>query len=195
MKRPGVTLCVALILAGGAVSAASPALEANGGGEDPALSTSEPPRLLQQYGSVFERVSSLRADGVETEEYVLQGETRETWTQMLTYQRITAAEPMAADQYVGLLKRHLEQVPHAPRFRVVQQGRSAAIFGVHYAAHASAEEQFGIVLVSVPDERRPNELHVIQFVVNPRRLGPEELETQVKRWQTRFQSQASAFSR
>ena len=151
--------------------------------------------LLQQYGSTFERIHSSREDSVETEEYVLQGETAENWTQMLTYQRISAAEPIAADQYVALLKRHLHETPHRPRFRVLQQSKAAALFGVHYPSSSSADEQLGLVLVTVPDGKRPNEVHLIQFAVSPARLPPDELELQVKRWQARLQSQAAAFAR
>ncbi len=151
-------------------------------------------RTIQQYGLTFVLARSVRSDGVDTEEYFLKGETDATWSQMITYQRISLPEPLGADQYVTWLKRHMEQVANGPRLRVVLDGKVASIFGVHYATAEGVDGQFGLALVTRADLRRPNVLHLIQFAVNPARLSVEEMELQVKRWQARFQSQAASIS-
>lgn len=150
---------------------------------------------IEQFGSVFTRIRSLKTPSVETEEYVYEGETLDGWTRLLAFQRISTAEPIGTDQYVGLLQRHIAEVPSAPRIRVVQQGAEASIFGVHYPSREPVDEQFGLVLVTRPDERRPNELHLVQLVLNPRKLKDGEMEALVRRWQARFQSQAASLTR
>ena len=198
VRQGGVGLIVflagAVFALGQATDAGTPA-DAPPPRSPPERSVTPPQRVLEQYGSVFVLSRSTQEHGVQTEEYLLQGDTREEWTQLLTYQRIATAEPMGADQYVGLLMRHLGEAVSAPRFRVLQQGRDAAIFGVHYPAAVRSEEQFGVALVTVPDARRPSEIHVIQFAVSPQRVPPGELDLLVKRWQARFQTQAASLAR
>jgi len=174
-----------------------PAASAAGGssGETGAVPPPEQRRTVELYGMKYVLMGSSRNDSVETEEYVLENESASNWTQLLTYQRITLPEPTAADKYVMQLKRHMEQTAHAPRFKPVQQGREAALFGVHYPPTDTQPEQFGLALVTVPDSRRPNELHLIQYSAKPEKLNPAELDLQVRRWQARFQSQASSVAR
>lgn len=157
-----------------------------GGHEEPGL------RTVQLYGSKYVLVGSSRTDSVETEEYVQEGQTKDNWTQMLTYQRVVRPEPAAADSYAVALKRHLEQIPNAPRVRSVQQSKMAAILGAHYPEIQGRPEQFSLALVIVPDSRRPNEVHVVQYVAKPQLVPPSDLELEVKRWQARFQSQAAS---
>ena len=152
-------------------------------------------RTIQQDGLTFTLARSARADTVETEEYFLEGENAETWSQMIAYQRVALPEPVGADQYVGWLKRQLEQHGSSPRVRILQQGKSAAIFGVQYDRSENAAEQFGLALATIADPRRPNELHLIQYLVSPSRMSIEDMEVRVKRWQARFQSQAASLSR
>lgn len=152
-------------------------------------------RTIQQDGLTFTLARSSRMDTVEIEEYFLEGENAETWSQMIAYQRIALPEPVGADQYVGWLKRQLEQRGGGPRMRIVQQGKSAAIFGVQYDRTENAAEQFGLALATIADPRRPNELHLIQYLVSPSRMSVEDMEVRVKRWQARFQSQAGSLGR
>lgn len=152
-------------------------------------------RTIQQYGLTFILTRSVRHDSTETEEYFLQGESAESWSQMITYQRLILAESLTAAEYVTWLKKHFDQVERAPRLKVVQQSKAAAIFGVHYAKTDTAGEQFGLALVTMADPRRPNELHLVQYVINIDRVPLEQMELQVKRWQALFQSQAASLSR
>lgn len=149
-------------------------------------------RTIQQYGMTFVLLRSSRQDNVETEEYFLEHESPENWSQMLTYQRVLMPEPLGADQYTTWLKRRFEESAAGPRLRTVQQGKLASIFGVQYPKTPKAEEEFCLALVTSPDAGRPNELHVVQFAINLARLPVEEMELQVKRWQARFQSQAAS---
>jgi len=161
----------------------------------PAVAPAAPERrTIQQFGLTFVLSRSTRSDSTETEEYFLEGESAESWSQMITYQRITLPEPLGADLYVTWLKKHFEQSPGGPRLKVVQQGKAASIFGVQYAKTDKSPEQFGLALVSVADPRRPNQLHLIQYAINPSRVSLEEMELQVKRWQARFQSQAASLA-
>lgn len=151
-------------------------------------------RTIQQYGLTFVLARSSRSDSTETEEYFIQGESAESWSQMITYQRLVLPDPIGADHYVLWLKKHFEQTPGGPRLKIVQQGKVSSIFGVQYAKSEKSGEQFELVLVSVADPRRPNELHLVQYSINPERVSLEEMELQVKRWQTLFQSQAASIS-
>lgn len=150
---------------------------------------------IQQDGLTFVLAHSTRSDSVETEEYFLEKESPESWSQMLTYQRVMLPEPLASDHYVSWLKQHLEQSPGGPRLRIVQQGKNASIFGIHYGKTANAGEQFGLALITTADPRRPNELHLIQYTINTGRIPVNEMEVLVKRWQARFQSQAASLIR
>lgn len=150
--------------------------------------------VIQQYGLTFVLARSSRSESTETEEYFIQGESAESWSQMITYQRLVLPDPIATDHYVIWLKKHFDQTPGGPRLKLVQQGKAASIFGVQYPKSEKSGEQFELVLVTVADPRRPNELHLIQYAINPDRVSLEEMELQVKRWQTRFQSQAASLS-
>lgn len=156
---------------------------------------SSPQKAIELYGTKFLLMTSSRLGEVETEEYLVEGESVAAWTQMLTYQRVTLPAPIAADVYVTLLKRHLESRPSPPKFRTVQQGKDASIFGVHYLPGNEAREQFGLALVSIPDPRRPNEVHILQYVCKPQEIAPEDLQLYARRWQARFQSQAASVTR
>lgn len=152
-------------------------------------------RVLRHDGLTFLLSRSTKHDSTETEEYFLQGESQESWSQMITYQRVTLPEPVGADAYVNWMKKRFEQNTGGPRLKVVQQGKTAAIFGVQYPKMEKTEPQFGLALAMVPDLRRPNELHIIQYVINPSRVSLADMELQVKRWQARFQSQAASLLR
>ncbi|PTY05270.1 hypothetical protein DB347_17555 [Opitutaceae bacterium EW11] len=150
---------------------------------------------LQLYGQTFVLTGSIHSDVVHTEEYVLQGESADNWSQLLTYQRVRLPEPFPTDEYVMLLKRCLEQRGGAPRIRIVQQGKTASLFGIHYLATDRTPEQVALALLTIADPQRPNELHLVQYAVNPARLSLEEMELQIKRWQGRLQSQAASLVR
>ncbi len=83
----------------------------------------------------------------------------------------------------------------SPKLRLVRQGKAASVFGIHYAATASREEQFSVVLVAIPDPRQPAQVHLVEYLISPARLAPEAAEVGVKRWQARFLSQASSLER
>lgn len=162
----------------------------------PAVSTSSAERrTIQQYGLTYILARSTRNDSTETEEYFLQGESAASWSQMITYQRLVLAESLSTAEYVGWLKKHFEKVSGGPRLKVVQQGKAASIFGVHYGKTDTMGEQFGLALVTKADPRRPNELHLVQYAINIDRVSIEQMELQVKRWQALFQSQAASISR
>ena len=150
---------------------------------------------IQQYGLTFILSRSTRSDSTATEEYFLQGESAESWSQMITYQRLILAEPLGAGEYVTWLKKHFEQTHGGPRLKVVRLGKAASIFGVQYDKTDTTGGQFGLVLVTVADPRRPNELHLIQYAINVNRISPEETDLQIKRWQALFQSQAESVGR
>jgi hypothetical protein len=152
-------------------------------------------KAIELHGTKFLLMASSRVGEVETEEYLVEGENAAAWTQMLTYQRVTLPAPMPADVYVTLLKRHLESRPGPPKFRTVQQGKDASIFGVHYLPGDAEREQFGLALVTIPDPRRPNEVHILQYVCKPQEIAPEDLQLYARRWQARFQSQAASVKR
>jgi hypothetical protein len=151
--------------------------------------------VIEQSGLSFVRSASFCKENVDTEEYVLQGEGSENWSQMLTYQRVHVPQPAVVDRYVAALKLNIERMFSAARVRIVQQGRTGAIFAVHYPKTDKIPEQVSLAFVAVPDARRPNELHVIQYSVNPQRLPVEDMELQVKRWQARFQAQLAAVAK
>ena len=151
-------------------------------------------RTIQQDGFTFVLRRSTRKETVDTEEYFLPNETPENWSQMVSYQRVQLPQPMGADLYVGWLKSQIEESSGSPRLRVVQSGKEASIFGVQYPKDGKADEQFALALVTVPDPRRPNELHLIQYSIQTQRVPVQDMELQVKRWRARFQSQAGGLS-
>lgn len=198
--RRGLLGFVLLVVASVTLAAADSSLALNASSPDVALpssstSSSSEPETLQQYGQTFVLAGSTHTDVVHTEEYVLQGESVDNWSQLLTYQRVRLPEPFPTDEYVMLLKRCLEQRGGAPRIRIVQQGKTASLFGIHYPATDRTPEQVALALLTIADPQRPNELHLVQYAVNPARLSLEEMELQIKRWQGRLQSQAASLVR
>lgn len=194
-----IATVVALTLRAGAETPApvpEPASPRTTEGAGPtAATTATEPRTLRHDGLTFVLARSTRHDSTETEEYFLQGESQESWSQMITYQRVTLPEPLGTDAYISWMKKRFEQNPGGPRLKVVQQGKTASIFGVQYPKTEKTDPQFGLALAMVADPRRPNELHIIQYVINPARVSLADMELQVKRWQTRFQSQAASLAR
>lgn len=152
-------------------------------------------KTLTEFGQSYVLNSSQRSESLNTEEYVLQGETAENWSQAIVYQRILFATPAAPDSLVGSIKKRLEESAADAQLRLILQGRNASIFAVHYAKSAHHSEQVAIALAAVADPKRPNELHVIQFALRPERLDLATMESMVKRWQARFQSQATSLNR
>lgn len=152
-------------------------------------------RVLHEFDETFVCASSERNESTDTETYLLESESVDSWTEMITYQRITFAGPVRPDQFVGLLKSRFKEGQPGAGFRLVQQGRSASIFAVHYPRGASQVEQVEIALATVADPKRPNELHVVQFAVCPERLEVARMEVLIRRWQARFQSQAASLNK
>lgn len=130
-----------------------------------------------------------------TEEYGRGDEDPDRWTERLTYQRLSLSRPTASDAFVALLKEQLATQGASPRLRLVRQGKTASVFGIHYAATPTREEQFSVVLVAIPDPQHPSQVHLVEYLISPARLAPEAAEVGVKRWQARFLSQASALER
>lgn len=152
-------------------------------------------KTLTEFGESYVLNSSQRSDVLNTEEYILAGQTPENWSQAIIYQRIAFSAPAAPDSLVGSIKKRIEEVSPRSQLRLVSQGKSASIFAVHYAKTAQQPEQVAIALAAVADPKRPNELHLIQFALRPDRLDLATMERLVKRWQARFQSQAASLNR
>jgi hypothetical protein len=147
-------------------------------------------KTIREFGTVFVLSSSHHTDAVQTEEYLVEGESPDNWTQMLTYQRVAFEQPVGADRFVAVLLSHFSSRPNPPRVRVLEQNTTAAVLGIHYPQTVAMPEQFGIALITVPDLGRPSQVHLIAYVANPKRLDLPTLEANVRRWQSRFQSQA-----
>lgn len=147
---------------------------------------------IQQFGLTFLLGSSERTDSVSTEVYRLQGESAESWTQLLVYQRISLPLPLTTERYLAWLQQQLASRASPPKLRVLQQGKATSLFALHYPPHGGASEQVSLALLTIADPRRPNELHLVQFVLNPGRVNVDEMELHLRRWQARFQSQAAS---
>jgi hypothetical protein len=152
-------------------------------------------RTFEHNGHVYVLVLSNATEEVDTEEYVMEGETPDQWTQMISYQRIRLASAIGADQYVASLQRYFDQNKCAAHSKVVQQGKTATVFGVQYDKTSDRDLQLTIALAFFPSAKDPTLLHLIQFTLKPANVASGEIENLIRSWQGRFQSEASSISK
>ena len=152
-------------------------------------------RTFEHNGHVYVLVLSNATEEVDTEEYVMEGETPDQWTQMISYQRIRLASAIGADQYVVSLQRYFDQNNSAAHTKVVQQGKTATVFGVQYDKTNDRDLQLTIAIAFFPSSKDPTLLHLIQFTLKPSKVAMGETETLIRSWQGRFQSEASSISK
>lgn len=191
-------LPLVLILAGAGKLRSEGALSALAPGDatsDIAVQSSGPsPRKIESFGETFVLLRSSRSESVDTEEYSLNGEPPGNWSQLLTYQRFSLSSPLAADQYVRDLKSTLARDASGPRFRLLEQHTGASIFALQYNGSQAGSPQVVLALAIVPEAERPNQLHLIQFALNPDRVPLPQMELLMKRWQAQFSAQAALVS-
>lgn len=147
-------------------------------------------RKILAEGETFVLRSSSRADGVETEEYGLDGQDPENWTELITCQRLALAEVLNADEYVALLKQRLQNSDPTAHLRVLQTNPRAAVFGIEYKAEDPRDAQLAFVLVTALGAAHSSEIQLIQYTARPGAMDFSQLRARAKRWQARFQSQA-----
>lgn len=148
------------------------------------------PRKISAEGETFVLRSSSRADGVETEEYGLESQNSENWTELIICQRITLAEILNADEYVTWLKQRLQNSDPTAHVRVLQTHPRAAVFGIEYKTEDARDAQLAFVLVTAIGATRSREIQLVQYTVRPGTMDFDQLQAHAKRWQARFQSQA-----
>ena len=156
---------------------------------DPA-GVEKPVRKICAEGETFVLRSSSRSEGVETEEYGLEGQSSEDWTELIICQRFVLPEVLNADEYVALLKQRLQNTDPTARVRVVAAHPHATVFGIEYKAEDARAVQLAFVLVTASGAARSREIQLIQYTVRPGTMEFEQLQMRAKRWQARFQSQA-----
>jgi len=152
-------------------------------------------RTFEHNGHVYVLVFSNATEEVDTEEYVMEGETPGQWTQMISYQRIRLASAIGADQYVISLQRYFDQNKSVAHAKVVQQGKTATVFGVQYDKTSDRDLQLTIALAFFPNAKDPSLLHLIQFTLKPAKVTSGEIENLIRSWQGRFQSEANSISK
>jgi len=152
-------------------------------------------RTFEHNGHVYVLVFSNATEEVDTEEYVMEGETPDQWTQMISYQRIRLASAIGADQYVASLQRYFDQNRSAAHSKVVQNGKAATVFGVQYDKTSDRDLQLTIALAFFPNTKDPTLLHLIQFTLKPTNVASGEIENLIRSWEARFQSEARSISK
>lgn len=146
-------------------------------------------RKISAEGETFVLRSSNRVDGVETEEYRLEGQNEDSWTELITCQRLVLPEALNADEYVGLLKQRLQTSNPTAHLRVLQTNPRAAVFGIEYRSEDPRETQLAFVLVTASGVNRSREIQLVQYAIRPGCMDPEQIQLRAKKWQARFQSQ------
>jgi len=147
-------------------------------------------RKIAAEGETFVLRSSSRTDGVETEEYALEGQDPENWMELITCQRLSLSEVLNADEYVAVLKQHLLSSNPTATLRVLQTSPRAAVFGVEYKTEDPRAAQLAFVLVTALGTTHSREIQLIQYTARPGTMDFAQLQIRAKRWQMRFQSQA-----
>jgi hypothetical protein len=147
-------------------------------------------KKFQEKGQTYVLISSRSREQVETEEYGIEGETVTSWSQLITCQRLSLPTALGADEYTRGLKHRIEETDENAHFRILQQSKAAAIFGVSYGQTRNREEpQFALVLV-LADPSPINQIRLVQYTANPAKMSAPILKAQVERWQARFLSRA-----
>jgi hypothetical protein len=160
-----------------------------------AIPSIQPRRTFEHNGHVYVLVLSNATEEVDTEEYVMEGETLDQWTQLISYQRVRLPSAIGADQYVASLQHYFDQNKSAAHSKVVQQGKTATVFGVQYDKTTDQDLQLTIALAFFPSAKDPTLLHLIQFTLKPAKVTAAEIENLIRSWQGRFQSEASSISK
>ena len=154
-----------------------------------ASAKTEVPKISAE-GETFVLRSSSRAAGVETEEYGLEGQSEDRWTELITCQRVVLSEALNADEYVDVLKQRLQASNPTAHLRVLQTNPRAAVFGVEYRSENPRETQLAFVLVTALGANRSREIQLVQYAMHPGNMDSEQIQVRAKKWQARFQSQA-----
>ena len=134
--------------------------------------------------------ASQRNHAVETEEYGVEGEEAEHWSELITCQRLFLGEARGAADYVDELKARLQTSNPTSRMRILQKATQTAVFAIEYQAKNPVDAQLAFVLVTAPRGRASHEIQIIQYSALPGRTPLLTLQAHSKYWQTRFQSQA-----
>lgn len=147
---------------------------------------------VEHDGQTFELANRTSARNVETDEYVVAGENLETWTQLVTVQRLTLMKPMPTEAFVGYFQKRLLD-ENGATLEVLKQAKTAAVFAVRFSPSDRNEEQVMVCLAFV-DPTNPALLNVVQYAIKPTRLGVDVVESRLKSWRDKLLRQAEAMS-
>lgn len=178
----------ALVLAATA-SAAEPALPKS----TPA--PAEPPvsrNVVEHDGQTFELANRASSNNLETDEFVVAGETLGNWTQLVTVQRLTLPKPMSTQEFVTYFQKRLQD-ENGASLEVLKQAKSASVFVVRFPQSDRNDEQVMICL-AFAEAAHPVLLNVVQYAIKPTRVSVDLVEARIKSWRNKFVRQAEAMA-
>lgn len=139
-------------------------------------------------GQNFQLAQSYGNSEVETHEYVLEGESLRDWSQLVTVQRLTTPSASRPGDFVAFSSQRLTR-EGGTTVLTQPSGKRTSLFTAHFNKSPDHDEQVVVCLVfSSPAD--PTRLQILQYAAKPARLTPPQLESQLRAWRERLQSQA-----
>jgi hypothetical protein len=149
-----------------------------------------PRKTFEHDGQTFELANSTTAKNVETDEYVVAGEKIADWSQVVTVQRLTMAQPTPSDEFLAYFQKRLNGEDGA-NLEILRQAKRASIFTVRFPKSEQNEEQIMICL-AFADPAKPSVLNIVQYALKPSRVSANLAEMRMKSWRDKFLTQAQA---
>lgn len=169
----------------------SPAVTA----ESPATTmpaTAAPRKIIEHDGETFELAHTTSSKNVDTDEYVVAGETIADWTQLLTVQRLTLAKPTATDEFLAYFQKRVQSEDGAS-LDILKQSKLASVFAVRFPKSDRNEEQVMICL-AFSEPTNAAVLNIVQYAIKPTRSSVDLVEMRIRSWRDKFVHQAQTFA-
>lgn len=147
---------------------------------------------MEHDGQAFALANSTTTDHVQTDEYVVSGEKIADWSQLVTVQRLTLAQPTPADEFVAYFRKRVEAEDGAT-LEILQQAKSASVFAVRFPKSERNDEQMMICLAFV-DRGTPKLLNIVQYALKPGRVSADLAAMRLQSWRDKFLAQAQALN-
>lgn len=146
---------------------------------------------IEHYGQLFQLAGSTAGRNCETDEYTIPGEMLDSWSQLVTVQRLRPLKATGTDAFLSYFRDRLRSTEAS--LEILRQSPDASVFAVRFARTEQHEEQVMICL-AMRGAREPGVLNIIQYAIKPHALPLEMVEARIRSWRDKFLRQTEIIS-
>jgi hypothetical protein len=148
---------------------------------------------ISHLGQSFSLAQRSTRAGVETDEYLLSGETLAAWSQLVSVQRVSLPRRISSEELLSFIKLKQQKAGEGA-VTVLLQGKNACVFSTRFVETAGCEEQV-MVALALSNPKDPSGLFVLHYAYKPKRLEDSLAQEQLRGWKEKFTQQALQLNR